>query len=79
VRGKYSLLGEYLRLKDEKNLILTIEEIEKIIDDKLPKSALVYPEWWANDKTHIQGRCWLSVGYKTCEIRLGKEVKFIKV
>jgi len=53
---------------------LTFEEIEKIIDDKLPPSARQHRNWWANDSvSHTQSQQWLDVGWRVSSINFSEE------
>lgn len=65
ISGKYRPLAEYLYEKWEKKIALTYEEIEKILDFKLPPTAYKLPKsYWANTLTHTYAASWLTVGYK---------------
>ncbi len=65
ISDKYRSLAEYLYEKWEKKIVLTYEEIESILDFKLPPTAYKIPKsYWANTLTHTYATCWLSVGYK---------------
>ena len=48
--GKYTPLENYLRdLPDsQREITLGFEQIERILNDKLPPSAYEYWAWWAN-------------------------------
>ena len=50
--GKYAPLEHYLRELPEtqKEVTLSFEQIERILNDKLPASAYKYQAWWANEK-----------------------------
>jgi hypothetical protein len=50
--GKYTPLEGYLRNLGEtqKEEILSFEQIEILILDRLPPSAYQYQAWWANEK-----------------------------
>ena len=66
ISGKYRPLAEYLYEKWEKKITLTYEEIERILDFKLPQTAYKFPmSYWANTLTHTYATSWLSVGYNT--------------
>jgi hypothetical protein len=80
--GKYVRLFQSLnrKEKDVSRLTLSINEIEEILEFKLPVSAYKYSAWWANESegTHIHARAWLMAGWKTAEVKLGNKVTFIK-
>ena len=66
--GKYTPLENYLRAlpATQKEVALSFEQIERIINAKLPPSALEYREWWANEKeeNHVNARAWANAGWK---------------
>jgi hypothetical protein len=75
--SKYGPLCDYLVINKASYVKLTYPEIEKVINDQLPKSASNYREWWANG-SHIQANAWLDAGYKVDKVALGQYVEFIK-
>ena len=63
---KYLGLKNFLNKRNEEMLILTFEEIENIIERKLPKSAYKHPgPWWSNNYDHSQAIAWIDAGYQT--------------
>lgn len=67
---KYSRLGDFFSMKNEKSITLSMREIEEIIDDALPESAYKYVAWWSNSNTkaHPHSRAWTEYGYKTVDV-----------
>ena len=66
ISGKYRPLAEYLYEKWEKKITLTYEEVERILEFKLPPTAYKIPtSYWANTLTHTYAASWLAIGYKT--------------
>jgi hypothetical protein len=51
VAGKYTPLEKYLRdlPEGQREITLRFEQIERILNDKLPPSAYEYWAWWANE------------------------------
>lgn len=77
--NKYDPLGKYLEISNKEIVRLTYEEIEKIICDKLPKTAFNNKAWWSNnDRSHVQSAAWSDAGYKVHEIRLVEFIVFRK-
>ena len=74
---KYQPFEKYLLESEEKKIILTYIEIEKIIKEKLPESSYKYKEWWSNSR-HNNGAIWLDNNYKVIDVELGKNIKFEK-
>lgn len=65
-RDKYINLKNFLVNSNQPVIKLSFEEIEKIIDSELPKTAYNNGTWWANDTTsHSQSIAWLNAGYET--------------
>lgn len=54
--GKYTPLEIYLRdlPTSQKEVILSFEQIERIINAKLPPSAYEYLAWWVHEKSPHQ-------------------------
>ena len=48
----YEEFANYLDNVSEDSFSITFEEIEEIIGEKLPDSALQYPAWWSNNDSH---------------------------
>ena len=61
--SSYAPLGEHLRKVEGDEATLTFDEVEKILDRKLPASAIKHRAWWANTDTHSQALVWLSAGF----------------
>jgi hypothetical protein len=61
---QYSKLTTWL--SHPKMVVLTFEQIEKIIGEKLPDSAKKYHSWWGNEKKVTSQQCsaWLDAGWK---------------
>ena len=79
---KYLPLTKFLaeQSPEIRRLDLSFAEIFLVISAELPKSAYLYPAWWANDGTHVQAAAWMTVGWKTTELRLdGRRVTFERV
>jgi len=75
--GKYYTLEKYLNNCDSSTVKLTLDEIEKVIGEKLPSSAYKYKAFWSNGG-HAHADAWLNAGYTVSEINLGKSIVFEK-
>ena len=75
--SKYEPIYYFLNSSNKTSVILSYEQIEKIINAKLPGSAFVYREWWDNN-SHVQSIYWRKAGYLVTDIALGKSVRFTK-
>jgi len=81
--GKYTPLEKYLRdLPDsQREVTLRFEQIERILNDKLPPSAYGYQAWWENEKegNHVNARAWANAGWKIENVDLGrKRVRLVR-
>jgi hypothetical protein len=82
--GKYSPLENYLRDLPgiQKEVALSFEQIERIINAKLPPSAYQYPQWWENEKegNHVNARAWANAGWKVESVDFNrKQAKLVRV
>ena len=66
---KYKRLEDFLGKIPQHiyDTVLSFEQIEVIIIDKLPDSARIYPAWW---KSHSHCKSWENGGFEIKEISL---------
>jgi len=80
--SKYSPLRAFLANSQNNTEVLTIQQLEKTLGFKLPNSALVHREWWANEiapnTRHTHCREWINAGWKVENVNLGVSVTFSK-
>ena len=66
--SKYTPFELYLRSLSlgQKEITLSFEQVERILNDKLPRSAYQHRAWWANEKSgsHVHAHAWLDAGWK---------------
>lgn len=82
--SKYSLLENYLRdlPANQKEVTLSFEQIERIINAKLPSSAYEYQQWWDNEKegNHVNARAWANAGWKVESVDFnGKQARLVRI
>ena len=82
--GKYTLLESYLRglPANQREVVLSFEQIEGIINAKLPPSAYGYQEWWENEKegNHVNARAWANAGWKVESVDFNrKRARLVRV
>lgn len=80
--GKYTPLERYLKTAPKNDLTLSFADIERILNDKLPKSAMEYSAWWTNELegTHVQAHSWMDAGWKVELADLSRKVvRFVRV
>jgi hypothetical protein len=65
--GTYAPLARHLKNVPSATtwVVLTFDEIEKILKSELPRSAFQYRAWWSNDPTKPQSAAWLDEGWRT--------------
>lgn len=66
---KYLPLYEFLCASQKESIRFTFLEIENILESRLPQSAYIYREWWANGG-HVQADYWLNAGYQVDSVDL---------
>ena len=75
--SRYAPLAIWLQgqvREGNEKISLTFEQIEKIIDDKLPPSARQHRNWWANDSVgHTQSQQWLDVSWRVSSVNIAEE------
>ena len=81
--GKYSPLENYLRdlPESQREVALRFEEIERILNSKLPASAYEDRRWWDHETegNHINKRAWANAGWKIAGLDVNKKwVKFVR-
>jgi hypothetical protein len=81
--GKYTPLENYLRgLPDsQREITLGFEQIEEILNNKLPSSAYEDQRWWEHETegNHRNTRSWSNAGWRVGSLDVnGKRVKFVR-
>lgn len=71
---KYQPLQNHLISLKTDAWVAQFSEIEDILGFSLPRSAYLYPAWWANQEYSPQCQSWLSVGWVTSELDLVKKI-----
>ena len=78
IAGKYTPLEKYLRdlPGGEREITLSFEQIERILNDRLPPSAYEYWAWWANEKegNHVNARAWAHLRLRPVQVNAGWKV-----
>ncbi len=62
---KYDSLGKHLREMPVDETTMSYAQIEAVLGRPLPSSVHQkhWRQWWANTRTHSQGRAWLDAGW----------------
>jgi len=75
---KYLNLRRFLEKSSSPQISLSYEQIEQILQFKLPASAHKHSEaWWSNNRDHSQAIAWLDAGYETDYVTDTYEKKYI--
>ncbi|MFD1173928.1 DUF7662 domain-containing protein [Oceanobacillus picturae] len=63
IEGKYTSLQNYLTKLTASHVTLSFNEIETILNARLPNPAYHYQAWWVNSqKAHYHASTWLETG-----------------
>ena len=81
--GKYTPLENYLRdlPASQREVRLGFEQIEGILNNKLPSSAYEDQRWWEHETegSHVNTRAWTNTGWKVASLDVNKKwVKFVR-
>ncbi len=77
---KYQPLENYLKTRGLKEILITFEEIETIIEGNLPSSARKHRPWWSNNPSNsVITKSWLAAGYRTARVDMeGERLVFVR-
>ena len=67
---KYGKLTDYLKNCGQKEIRLTLSEIQDILGFPLNESAYRYREFWANCTASTKAFSWMEAGYEITETNL---------
>jgi hypothetical protein len=77
---EYLPLQNYLKNLTESRVILSYDEMEMVLHERLPDYAYKYQTWWVNSRiAGSHATTWLNGGYETANLHLGEWVEFIKI
>lgn len=81
--GKYMPLESYMRdlPASQREVTLGFEQIEQILNNKLPSSAYEDQRWWEHETegNHINKRAWANAGWNVESLDVNaKWVKFVR-
>ena len=75
--GKYAPLEKYLRglPASQREVTLAFEQIERILNAKLPSSAYEDRRWWDHETegNHVTLRAWANAGWKIESLDVNKK------
>lgn len=79
--SRYDPLRDWLLQQTDRELTLSFQEIEYILDVSLPASS-DRPQWWANTTkahTNVQREAWRAAGYDAFLLKDQSRVRFVKI
>jgi len=80
--SKYEPLAEYLRSRPpgERQVVLSMADVERAIGCALPKTARTIRPWWANTRQRTWATSWLDAGWKVDKVDLARErVSYVRL
>jgi hypothetical protein len=82
--GKYDPLRKYLSNISNNKVVLSFEQIQKIIGSGFPPRAYDLRQWWENSKSskkaHVQAKAWLDAGWEVDSVDFkNQRVTFRKI
>ena len=81
---KYTPLEHFLCKLDilQKEVTLSFEQVERILNDRLPPSAFQYQEWWNYEKhpRHPQKQAIANAGWKVETVNVSRKwVRLVRI
>ena len=81
--GKYTPLENYLRElpKGQREVTLGFDQVEKILNSKLPASAYEDRRWWDHETegNHVNRRAWFNAGWQVDQVNFKEQrVKLVR-
>jgi hypothetical protein len=68
--SKYDGLGSFLREQRASAVPMSFADVERVIGQKLPRSAR-FPAWWSNHPSNnVMTKIWLAAGFKTAHVNV---------
>lgn len=75
---KYQKLAEYLKNCRQKEIRLTLDEIQDILGFPLDESAYKYREFWKNCTASTKAYSWMDAGYEIIDTDLNTKTLLFK-
>ncbi len=78
--AKYEPLRHFLADRRSTEIPMTFDDIEHLIQGRLPATAFSHRAWWSNNPTNnVMTRAWLDAGYKTERVDMeGRKLVFVR-
>lgn len=78
--SKYTPLQTFLAKRMSGEIPMTFDEIERLINGRLPPVAFKHRAWWSNNPTNnVMTKAWLNAGYKTERVDVpGRKLTFVR-
>ena len=75
---KYQKLAKYLKNCRQKEIRLTLDEIQDILGFPLDESAYKYREFWKNCTASTKAYSWMDAGYEIIDTDLNTKTLLFK-
>ena len=80
----YTPLEKYLSSCGKETVTLSFAEIEAILGEPLPSSALDHQAWWGNEggnphTRHVHAKAWYRAGYRVSADREARVAVFTRM
>jgi hypothetical protein len=81
VSRKYEPLTEFLRRQTRAVVRMSFDEIERVIEAKLPRSATDHRAWWSNNsENNVMTKAWKDAGFESEDVDMkSRRVSFRRV
>jgi hypothetical protein len=70
--AKYDGLCDWLAAQRGDYVESSFAQIHDLVRG-LPRSARSYPDWWGNDRRHVQAQAWLAAGFHVEKVNIAAE------
>jgi hypothetical protein len=76
--SKYEPLTQFLRQQSDAEILMTFDQIERVVGEKLPKSAHDHRAWWSNNPSNsVMTKAWLAAGFRSEQVDMeGQKLVF---
>ena len=72
--SKYDPLTRHLAARDQGEVTMRFQDLEKLLGFDLPPSARKHRAWWSNNPSNsVMTKAWLAAGYQSEQVDLDAE------
>ena len=71
--SKYAPLTQHLTARNQPQVAMRFDELERLLGFPLPPSARKHRAWWSNNpRNSVTTKAWLAAGYQSRDVDLGE-------